>query len=119
MLCVDREDVLDEECVELGEQPEKDEKTEQTGATERICFGFAVVPIVSAPAGRRELQRESLHFSATRFDVSNTFPVELSHLQEVTQFHAHINSNSIAQKNVQNQRIPPAFGEIRQQIDEH
>lgn len=95
MFSVNGEDVLDEESVQLCQKPERDEESEQKSAPEHCRKRFAVEPVVVAPAGWRELESNSLHFSTSCFYVSelqiisisdntagllHTFPVELSHL---------------------------------------
>lgn len=103
--------VLQKECVELGDLPEY----HQLWHRQKAHVGrFRVQPSHRRPTHRRKLQHSPFNFTRCRWDIANACPFVFAHFEHFAYFQAAPNAQAVANQHIQNQRIPPAFNEIRQ-----
>lgn len=109
------EDVLQEERVQFGEVPEDHE----LGDRDEAHVGAGLVePSNVRPVRRRELENGTSNFAGGRLDVLDALPLVGAHLQLFADVHAQPDAETVADEHVQNERVPPALDEVRQQMCE-
>jgi len=106
-------DVLQEECVQLGDLPE-DHKLNDGGKSHRR--GLGIQPANGRPALGRKLQHGTLDFTRCGGYVLNTGPLVLAHLQNLADLQTHPNAETVADDHIQDEGIPPALDEVGQQV---
>ena len=109
------EDVLQEERVQFGQVPED----HQLGDGDEAHVGAGLIePSNVGPVGRRELQNGAPNFPSGRGDVLDALPIVGAHLELLADVHAQPDAEAVADEHVQDERVPPAFDEVRQQMSE-
>lgn len=134
--------VLEEKRVEFRNLPEQHELHQ--GNKSHVRAG-GIQPSHRRPTTRCELEYCSFQFTCRAFNVSDAHPFVLSHLQDLTDFQSHLmrqksndqhrvfdcqlkyivgdkisypDAESVANKNIQDECIPPALFEVWQKVSE-
>lgn len=109
------EDVLEEESVQLGDLPEDDELADGEESHVRT---FRVHPTNRRPTLRRELKNSSLDLTGCRRNIAYPHPLVFAHFHQLHHLEAHPDAESVAEENVEDERIPPALDKVRQKMSE-
>ena len=97
MLRWHREDVLNEEGIELHHLP--DDHEDGDGHQPHVG-GLRVKPPALAPALRRELQQSSFELPFGATDILDALPAVFSHGQELADLHPCEDAQAITEENV-------------------
>ena len=100
--------MLREESIELDNLPKHHDNKERQRAPDRMSV-IAVEPVQATPRFRRELKKATFELFLARVDFENAFPSVSPQLQELADHHSQPDSAAIANHNIEDPVIPPAF----------
>lgn len=107
--------VLQEKRVELRDLPEYDQLTQ---GHEPHVGARGVEPPDRCPTARGELKHHTLELTRGALDVPYADPLVLPHLQDLANLQSHPDPKAVADEHVEDHRVPPALGEVGQQVGE-
>eukprot|EP00754_Rhynchopus_humris_P037184 Rhum_TRINITY_DN19299_c0_g1::Rhum_TRINITY_DN19299_c0_g1_i1::g.169525::m.169525 len=110
----DRQDVLQEECRQLGQKNEQAHQRRAAHAAARR-EGF---PLHHRPVRGRELQRSTLHLAAQGGNVCDSLPVVVAALEDAVDAGTDEDAHAVAQQDVEDHLVPPALREVGQDARE-
>ena len=100
--------MLREKRVEFDNLPKHHDDKKSDSATDRMSV-VAVKPVETSPRFGRELKKAALELFLPRVDLEHALPSVATQLEELTDDHSKPDSASVADNDVENPVIPPAF----------
>ena len=100
--------MLREEGVELDNLPKHHDDKKRDRPADRVSV-IAVKPVETTPRFGRELKKAALELFLARVDLEHALPSVAAQFEELTDDHSEPDSASVADDDVENPVIPPAF----------
>lgn len=109
------ENVLQEEGVQFRKLPH-DNEARQDDST--LDARFTAQPASRSPAGWCELQNNAFYFPRCRLYLTDALPMVGTHFQPLDDFHSGEYPHAIANDDIEEYTVPPAFAEIWEDVTE-
>ena len=100
--------MLREKSIELDNLPKHHDNKKRDGAPDRMSV-VAMKPVKATPRFRRELKKAPLELFLPRVNLEHALPSITTEFQELTDDHSKPDTAAIADNDVKNPMIPPAF----------
>ena len=103
--------MLRKEGIELYNLPEHHDDKQGERSADRVAI-ISMDPVHSAPRFGRKLKQAAFELFLSRVDLEHAFPAVAAELEELTDNHAQPDSAAVADYDVEDPVIPPAFLKI-------